>query len=269
MPDAAGPPLAAWGLTGPGAALPAGAEAVFKCGHLVLKHADNVEEAEWCAGALAQVGEDGFRLARPVRALDGRWVVDGWTACHWVEGANDVDGRWAELLAAGRAFHRAMAHVPRPDLFARRRTRWAVADRVAWDEADIPIIAALDGPFRALRARLRPPAGTEQVVHGDLSGNVLFALGLAPAIIDFSPYWRPAPYADAVALVDGLLYREAPDAILDEHLPGADGAQYAARACLFRAATLSQYLAALPRDADAHAEVAVTLRVMARLRRRL
>ncbi len=30
-----------------------------------------------------------------------------------------------------------------------------------------------------------------QLVHGDLTGNLLFHTSLPPAVIDLSPYWRP------------------------------------------------------------------------------
>jgi hypothetical protein len=53
-----------------------------------------------------------------------------------------------------------------------------------------------------------------QLVHGDLGGNVLFAPSLAPAIIDFSPYWRPPGYAEAVAAVDAFLWFGAGDHVL-------------------------------------------------------
>jgi hypothetical protein len=53
-----------------------------------------------------------------------------------------------------------------------------------------------------------------QLVHADLGGNVLFAPGLAPAIIDFSPYWRPPGYAEAVAAVDAFLWFGAGDHVL-------------------------------------------------------
>ena len=64
--------------------------------------------------------------------------------------------------------------------------------------------------FHALQSLLRPVHAVNQVIHGDLSGNVLTgnvltAPGRVPAVIDFSPYWRPAAYADAiVAFVRGL-----------------------------------------------------------------
>ncbi len=67
-----------------------------------------------------------------------------------------------------------------------------------------------------LVARLGTPAprSVSQLIHGDLSGNVLFAAGLPPAIIDFSPYWRPVAYASAVVAVDGVLWFGAGEALL-------------------------------------------------------
>ena len=37
-------------------------------------------------------------------------------------------------------------------------------------------------------------------MHGDLTGNVLFAEGLPPAILDLSLYFRPPGFATAVVL---------------------------------------------------------------------
>ena len=49
--------------------------------------------------------------------------------------------------------------------------------------------------------------------------NLLFADGLAPAVIDFSPYWRPAGWARAVYVIDGLgrsRERELVQLVIDE-----------------------------------------------------
>lgn len=87
--------------------------------------------------------------------------------------------------------------VPRPSLLDRRAHRWAVGDRVAWGEARVEPLAPVADPFHALQSLLRPVHAVNQVIHGDLSGNVLTgnvltAPGRVPAVIDFSPYWRPA-----------------------------------------------------------------------------
>lgn len=55
-----------------------------------------------------------------------------------------------------------------------------------------------------------PPSQHLPFIHGDLTGNVLFAAGRAPAVIDFSPYWRPPVFAEAIVVADGLLWGAGP-----------------------------------------------------------
>ena len=202
---------------------------VFVAGGLVLKRAEDDEEAAWVAETLSHLEPPGIRVARPVRASDGRWVVDGWTASERVAG--HVTRDWGEVLRAGAAFHLATAGLPRPGLLDRRTHRWAVADRMAWGEEPLP--AERPPSVDALVARLSPIDLPDQVVHGDLSGNVLAAPGLAPAVIDFSPYWRPAGWAAAVVVVDAVAWWRAPLALVDALEPGGRD-QLLARATLFR-----------------------------------
>jgi hypothetical protein len=44
------------------------------------------------------------------------------------------------------------------------------------------------------------PRDRSQLVHGALTAIVLFEQGLAPAVIDFSPYWRPSASGEAVVV---------------------------------------------------------------------
>ncbi len=244
-------------------------DGVARAGDVVLKAVSDVEEAEWSAEVLSALPERGFRLGRPVRATDGRWVVDGWAAYRYVEGENTPEGRWREVLEAGLALHGALAAVARPAFFARRASRWAVADRVAWGEEEIDLVEGIADLARRLQARLRPSTARCQVVHGDLSNNVLFAPGLAPAVIDFSPYWRPVVYAQAIVVVDALLYRGAPSSTMDL-LEDPASTEYLARAWLFRAATLSQYMVATAFSDPKAADLAVRARaVFTHIERRL
>jgi hypothetical protein len=48
------------------------------------------------------------------------------------------------------------------------------------------------------------------LIHGDLTGNVLFHDELPPAIIDFTPYWRPLEFQSAVVVADALVWEGAP-----------------------------------------------------------
>ena len=68
-------------------------------------------------------------------------------------------------------------------------------------------------------------------MHADLSGNVLLADGLDPAIIDVSPYWRPPAYAEGVLVADALCWHGAPAELLDELRVSVPAV---ARAMLFR-----------------------------------
>ena len=79
-----------------------------------------------------------------------------------------------------------------------------------------------------------PAHGPSATVHGDLSGNVLFHNVLAPAIIDLSPYWRPASYASAIVVADALLWEGADRQILDEVRDIEDLGQHLLRALIFR-----------------------------------
>ena len=127
---------------------------------------------------------------------------------------------WPRLIAASRAFHAALAW-PAPPWLGRDGSPWTAGDQVAWGERDPGSVLAaapgsLGGQLRSLLAALRPVRLPSQLIHGDLGGNVLFADGEPPAVIDFSPYWRPAGLALAVAVVDALLWGGASPATLDE-----------------------------------------------------
>ena len=224
----------AFGLRGAAVPLPGGEGRCVRVGAAVLKPVEDSPETTWVSELLSSVEERGFRLARPMRARDGRWVVAGWSASRFVEGEAGPSGRWAELVSAARALHAALRSAPEPAFLAGRTHRWAVADRVAWGEARVephPEVAPL---LYRLEAALRPVTSPCQLVHGDLSGNVLFADAQLPAIIDFSPYWRPASYADAIVAVDGLLWFDAGRDVLELAWSSQDFPQMLLRALIFR-----------------------------------
>ncbi len=255
-PSGAEPPvpaavLDAFGLTGPAQQLPGGEGHSVRVGAAVLKPTEDGPEARWTAELLTRVESVGFRLARPLRALDGRWVVDGWSASGFVAGESGAAGRWGELLAAARAFHAALASAPPPTLLASRTHRWAVADRVAWAEASVTALPEVATLLSRLESSRLPITADCQLVHADLSGNVLFADGQPPAIIDFSPYWRPAAYADAVIAVDGLLWFGAGPELLRLADSSPDFPQLLVRALIFRLVAMNERArdtAADPRD---------------------
>lgn len=261
--------LRAFGTHGPASRLPGGQGTSWRAGSLVLKPGTDGEEARWLAEVLDSVREEGFRVPRPARTADGRCVVEGWSAARWVAGEAGPVGRWADLFATSRAFHRAVRHVSRPAVLDHRDHAWARADRSAWGERPPPGVDGLE-PLRSALARYTQPVREPaQLVHGDLSGNVLFADGLAPAVIDLSPYWRPPAFADAVAVADGLLWWGQGGSAQSAGLLAAAGRAgepaWVARGLLFRLDTLGHQLAdsgSRPRRADL-APYAAALEVLA------
>ncbi|MFG1946886.1 TIGR02569 family protein [Nonomuraea sp. NPDC048826] len=230
--------LVAFGLSGDPEPLPGGEGRAVRVGRAVLKPVDGREEAEWCAGLFDRLPPSvSFRVPRPIKADSGTYVVDGWTASELVPGRPCPDGRWASLLAVGRAFHEALRAVPRPDLLDRRAHPWAIADRVAWQEEDVTLRGDAAPLLAALRPLLTPVAAPAQLVHGDLTGNVLFHRGSPPAVIDFSPYWRPAGYAEAIVVADALLHHGAGPDLVDAL--GEEGPELLARALVFRLVALA------------------------------
>jgi uncharacterized protein (TIGR02569 family) len=208
---------------------------VWRVGTVVLKQADDDEEAiAWVASTFASIGDVGVRLAAPRRSRDGRFDVAGWRASDFLAGEH-APGRWLDIVAAGERLHAALGGVACPDFVRRRADPWAVADRVAWDEE--PLDPYIDVPHVDRLARAREPMdGPRQPIHGDLTGNVMFADPLPPAIIDLSVYCRPARYATAIVIADALVWEGATLSGLGPAMARTTG-QLLIRALLFRILT--------------------------------
>jgi uncharacterized protein (TIGR02569 family) len=234
-----GPPveaIEAFGAAGRPARIDGGQGASWRVGDFVLKRVDLSEaELEWQAAVFASILCDGFRVSHPRRARDGSLVVAGWCAWEAVEGRHEPR-RWPEVIVAGEAFHAALGRIPRPDFLDLRTDPWAIGDRVAWGELPAEPFGSVKHLPRLLSA-LRPIEAPSQLIHGDLTGNVLFAERLPPALIDFSPYWRPAPFASAIVVADALVGEGADEAVLDAVARVEDFGQHLLRALIYRAVT--------------------------------
>jgi Phosphotransferase enzyme family len=252
--------------------LSGGQGTAWRAGELVLKPAGDPRVARWTAGLYLSLSGDqdpGFRVPRPLRTVAGNeaagdWIAEdpaagtstetsagAWVAWQWLPGEPaSWAGRsplWPRLIAASRAFHAALAGRAAPPWLGTDGSPWTTGDQVAWGERDPGIVLAdapelLAGQLRSLLAALRPVHLPVQLIHGDLGGNVLFADGEPPVVIDFSPYWRPAGLALAVAAVDALMWSGADPAILGQRgiqagYDTADFSQLLARALVYRLVT--------------------------------
>jgi uncharacterized protein (TIGR02569 family) len=229
--------LAEFGLSGPVTPLPGGQGRSWRAGSAVLKPADmDAAAVAWQSQLLRGVdGHAAFRVSPPLPARDGRWVVSGWTAWRWEPGRR-LPRHWPQIVQAGHHLHMALDGVPAPPWLADRADVWSIGDRVAWGELPFQRYAGAKH-LAELVAALQPVSGVPQLVHGDLTGNVLFATGRAPLIIDLSPYWRPPQFAAAVVVADALVFEGAGPDLVDVLGDDRDAVQYLLRALIYRMVT--------------------------------
>jgi uncharacterized protein (TIGR02569 family) len=221
----------------------------YRSGDVVLKPAEeNPLITDWLCDVLDGLRPQGFRVSAPIRAIGGGWRFDGWTASVFEPGtpADVTGGPWIAVLQAASAFGRALEEVERPWFSSIRTDPWAIGDRVAWQEesVDLPTgYADLVGRLADLAGDR--PADAEQVIHGDLPGNVLLHPVLDPLILDFSPFWRPVPYALSVVVTDALTWHGAEPSLLSQAAGflGPQPVGYLARSLMFRVVTEGLWLA--------------------------
>lgn len=233
--------LEAFGVTVAPVLLPGGQGGTFRAGPVVLKPSANEAEVSWGASVFKSIRQDGFRVPMPFRSHHGTWLVEGWEAWEYLEGVEEK-GRWEERIAASRNFHAALSGVPDPGFLRTGQGPWSVADRVAWGEQSIEPHERVAAPLKQLSQVLRSVDLPAQVIHGDLgAGNILFCDGQAPAIIDFSPYWRPAGFALAVGVVDMMVWEGADESILTHVSKEKDIDQLLTRALIRRLVEVDQH----------------------------
>jgi hypothetical protein len=211
----------------------------------VLKPAESLAAAQYAAKVFSALPDSAaVRVPRPVSTLSGAWVSGGWVAWSWVPG-DTATGCRREIITAGTALHALLADAPRPAFLDARDDVWAVGDRVAWGEQ--PLVIEHER-FRAtahgLAARVASGSERSQLVHGDLTGNVLLLEGLPPAVIDMSCYWRPPSWALAIVAADALAWHDAGPEVVGL-LPGPQPVTMLARATLYRLVTSDRHAAGL------------------------
>jgi hypothetical protein len=219
-------------VPGPGEPVPGGQGHSVRAGDLVLSPGRDPQVAAWLNPVLARLAvrlderpgrrRRDLRIAMPVPARNGEWVVDGWGASRYEPGTtacHDVE----VLLATARVLHAELdsAVRARPDVLATRTDRWAVAERLVFEhperiEPQSPLV-------RRLVAELSDESlGVDQLVHGDLAGNVLLDASGAPVVIDTAPYWRPVRWAEAMCVLDSVIDFGAPASVTARFTSGPD-----------------------------------------------
>lgn len=229
-------------------AVPGGQGHGVRAGDLVLSPGRDTATQDALSPRLARlavdldtrVGRDhrDLRIAMPVPARDGSWVVEGWAATRFEPGTRQLTDLPA-TLAVGAVLHAELALAVTDWPPARRppHDRWTEAERAAFGEAPLPV-GRLDRVGEALLRALADhrddtPLGPGQLVHGDLAGNVLLDPDGAPVVIDVAPYWRPPLWATATSVLDSVMRSVAGREVMEEWVVGAAG-QAMVRSAIFR-----------------------------------
>lgn len=236
-------------VPGPGEPLPGGRGQSVRAGDLVLSPGRDAMVTAWLSPVLARLAvrlderpdrrAGDLRIAVPVPARNGEWVVDGWSASRYEPGSvvsHDLD----LLIATSRVLHARLDAAVRacPSPLGGRTDRWAEAERLVFESPESIGADVVGRPERPLVDRLceeLAPAdlGPDQLVHGDLAGNVLLDAAGAPVVVDVAAYWRPARWAEAVCVLDGVVALGAPLTAMARFARGPER-QAMVRAALFR-----------------------------------
>jgi hypothetical protein len=233
--------------------LPGGAGGSFRAGDLVLSPGRDAVVMAWLSPLLARLAVTleeepaaRLRLALPIPARDGSWVVDGWAATRFEPGLEVCDDLEV-TRRAGRLLHARLderVRTPDPSIQA-WSDRWAEAERMAFGEQELAGHEdAVELAARAL-AGCTPDTGPRQLVHADLAGNVLLDRRGSAFVVDFSPAWRPVAWAEAVCVLDAVVWKGAHPLALATIAPPDLRRAIAFRVLSDRPADLPPYAAAL------------------------
>ncbi|MEM7112690.1 MAG: hypothetical protein AAF614_09660 [Chloroflexota bacterium] len=183
----------------------------FLVGNTVLKFTHNAERTEWASDLLFRTPQAGFRISRPKMSREGSFIYAGWEATSYEPGEH-VNGRFLEKLTVCRAFHAALHTLTISSALPASNDRWTRAHQIAWQEVAMP--EALHPEIRQLITPIfqsyQHIERTQQIIHSDICGNILFAPDLEPLVIDFSPAYGPSEYAEAILVADAMAWENAP-----------------------------------------------------------
>jgi len=232
--------LDAFGVKGLPILLEGGEGTTYQAGGFIFKPAENIEEANWRAELMNSIVEDGFRVPHPVKSKNNKWIESGWCVYTFLEG-KEVTNRWEEKINVSRKFNKSLANAAKPDFIDKASHPWAIADKMIWGFLPMQYGEILKPAMIRLESLIRPINLKNQLIHGDMTSNILFHNTLPPAVIDLSPYWHPAQYAEAIIVVDSIVWDDAPDTIIKELDNTFETYQLLLRAAMWRIKTTEEF----------------------------
>lgn len=224
--------LDAFGATGEPESVGRAWDNGWRYGAIVLSPVVDSAQALWSAKVRQTLEIDGAGVVKQMRTPDGRHVLAGWQARHWVEGT--LQSRPDETIVIAGRIEAALEDAPRPQFLVSADDVFAKCDRAAWaadpismletmlDPTDIPRVDAAEaltvaGGLLKLRGEVVDAEGGEirnRLTHADLVGTLLYDGAGNPVLTDIVPAWHPQGWTAAVAAVDALSMTGADEDLL-------------------------------------------------------
>ncbi|MEK6857456.1 MAG: hypothetical protein AABX39_02615 [Nanoarchaeota archaeon] len=206
--------IEAFGLKGTVRRLKGGRGTTYLVGKTVLKPVDNKTEAQWVAETFSKIKTNKIRLPEYIKSKKNKWVENGWIAYKYISGKH-YKKRLNDKIDVCDTFQSVLRRIDCPKFMKTRNDPWSRADRIVWEEESLKCHKKIKPYAIKLMRHFKPISLKKQIIHGDIGGNILFAKGKPPAIIDFSPYYRPTDFALAILVVDALVWGGASAKILN------------------------------------------------------
>ncbi|MBP7774048.1 hypothetical protein KA071_03080 [Candidatus Gracilibacteria bacterium] len=226
--------LDAFDLTHTATPLPGGQGNSWRVGDFVLK--PHEASYEGISEIVNQVKPLNFRVSYHHKTVSGHYTYRGWGCTHFELG-QEVTGRITEKYHIARELHNLLEHIEKPDGWHPSDSPWSRAHEIVWGERELPqdihpeIYETIQGVIKLLKPFFLP----NQIIHGDLCGNILFHETLPPVVIDFSLDYRPREYAEVILIADSIAWENGGSEALALLPPHSE--QILLRACLFRLIT--------------------------------
>jgi len=187
----------------------------FRSGNLVIKKVFEPEKYRWYAELLSRHPFFDVKYSRPVRSLSGSFIEEGYGATQFLDG-EFIAGRMKEKIQASKTFNRQLKDIPKPKNFNLWISPWTRAQNLAWNNFQLPVEFDTNASrdLGELFRLWKPIDLPVQLIHVDLSGNILFD-GDVPVIIDFTPGFFPKEYAEVLLLSDSIAWFDEPLESLD------------------------------------------------------
>ncbi|MCK8061115.1 MULTISPECIES: hypothetical protein [unclassified Fusibacter] len=229
--------LEAFHLTGEGLALEGGQEQSRLFDKTVLKPVYDESYYNQIAEIFNQLENPAYRISKHLKANNGHYSFMGYGATMY-EAGFEVDDRLKEKLLVSNAFHEALKEIA-TSLLPKTDDPWSRAHRLLWQGERLEATSDMAIFVNHLLNQLPIYDEALQIIHSDLSSNILFHETLAPLIIDFSPAVAPKSFADAVLICDSIAWGSQPLASLELLKSNINFKESVLYAVAFRVATIA------------------------------